>query len=42
MMDGSKGMSGFGWMMGGSVVVWILVLAVLILAILALMKYLRS
>jgi len=33
--------AGMGWMMGGMVVAWILILAVLILGIAALIKYLR-
>lgn len=35
-------MDGMGWMMGGMMLVWILGLVVLVLAILALIKYLRS
>ena len=38
MMNGS----GMGWMMGGMAIGWVLALAVLILAALALIKYLRS
>ena len=35
-------MQGTGWMMGGSVLIWILVVIVLVLAIAALIKYLRN
>ena len=35
-------MDGMGWMMGGMALVWILVLVVLVLAIVALVKYLRK
>jgi len=35
-------MDGMGWMMFGGAVVWVLVIAVLILAAAALIKYLRS
>ena len=38
MMNGS----GMGWMMGGMAIGWVLAVAVLILAVLALVKYLRS
>ena len=36
------GMDGMGWMMGGMAVAWILGLIFLVLAIAALIKYLRS
>lgn len=39
MMDGT---GGIGWMMGGMTLVWVLVVAVLVLAVLGLVKYLRS
>ena len=39
MMDG---MGGMGWMMFGGGVLWLLVVIVLILAVAALIKYLRS
>ncbi|MGX1501057.1 hypothetical protein ACSSV1_006126 [Labrenzia sp. MBR-25] len=35
-------MSGMGWMMGGGVVVWLLVLVLVVLGIAALIKYLRG
>lgn len=35
-------MDGMGWMMGGMTLVWILVLVVLVLTILALVKYLKK
>ena len=35
-------MQGTGWMMGGTALVWVLVVIVLVLAIAALVKYLRS
>jgi membrane protein YdbS with pleckstrin-like domain len=38
MMDGPSSM----WMMGGMALVWVLVLVVLVLAIAALVKYLRA
>ena len=38
MMNGS----GMGWMMGGMAVGWVLAIVVLILAVMALVKYLRS
>lgn len=37
MMDGSN-----MWMMGGMALIWILILVTLVLAIAALVKYLRS
>lgn len=36
------GMNGMGWMMGGMVLVWLLLIVVLALGIAALVKYLRS
>ncbi len=41
-MGQMMGGEGMGWMMGGMAIVWILVVAVLILGVLALIKYLRS
>lgn len=38
MMNGPMGM----WMMGGMALIWVLVLVTLVLAIAALVKYLRS
>ncbi len=38
MMDGASGM----WMMGGMALIWVLVLVALVLAIAALVKYLRA
>lgn len=38
MIDGSNSM----WMMGGMAIVWVLVIAALVLAIAALVKYLRA
>ena len=38
MMDGSSGM----WMMGGMALIWVLAIAALVLAIAALVKYLRT
>lgn len=35
-------MPGPGWMMGGAALIWVLVVIVLVLAIAALVKYLRS
>ena len=35
-------MEGMGWMMGGMALVWVLIVVVLVLAIVALIKYLRS
>lgn len=35
-------MQGSGWMMGGAALIWVLVVIVLVLAIAALVKYLRS
>ena len=35
-------MDGMGWMMGGMSLVWILILIVLVLAIIALVKYLKN
>lgn len=35
-------MEGMGWMMGGVALVWVLVVIVLVLAIAALIKYLRN
>ena len=35
-------MEGMGWMMGGAALVWALAVIVLVLAIAALVKYLRS
>lgn len=37
MMD----MAGMGWMMGGGIVITLLIVAVLVLAIVALVKYIR-
>lgn len=42
MMRAMMNESGMGWMMGGMVIGWLLGAALLILAILALVKYLRS
>ena len=42
MMSTMMNESGMGWMMGGMVIGWLLGAALLILAILALVKYLRS
>ncbi len=42
MMNGMMDGSGMGWMMGGMAIGWLLGVAVLILAALALFKYLRS
>ena len=39
-MTGSGG--AMGWMMGGMAVIWLLVVAVLVLGVIALVKYLRS
>lgn len=36
------GAGGMGWMMGGMAVVWLLAVAVLVLGLAALVKYLRS
>ncbi len=41
-MGQMMGGDGMGLMMGGMAIVWILVVAVLILGLLALIKYLRS
>lgn len=41
-MDMMNGMGGTGWMTGGGLVIWLLVLVVLVLAIAALIRYLRS
>lgn len=38
MMDGMMG----GWHMGGMAITWILVIVVLVLAIVALIKYIRG
>ncbi len=35
-------MSGMGWMMGGGIVIGILVVALLVLASMALLKYIRQ
>jgi len=35
-------MGGMEWMMGGMALIWILILVVLVLAIAALIKYLRT
>ena len=35
-------MDGMGWMMGGMALIWILALAVLVLGIAALVKYLKK
>ncbi len=42
MMNGMMNGSGMGWMMGGMAIGWILGITVLILAVFALIKYLRS
>jgi hypothetical protein len=42
MMNGMMDGSGGGWMMGGMAIGWLLGIAVLILAVFALIKYLRS
>ncbi len=42
MMNGMMNGSGMGWMMGGMTIGWLLGIAVLILAVFALVKYLRS
>jgi hypothetical protein len=42
MMNGMTDGSGMGWMMGGMAIGGLLGIAVLILAVLALIKYLRS
>ncbi len=41
-MNGMMNGSGMGWMMGGMAIGWLLGVAVLILAVFALIKYLRS
>lgn len=38
----AKMMDGMGWMMGGMALIWILALAVLVLGIAALVKYLMK
>lgn len=40
-MDCMQGMTGMGWMMGAMGAIWLLLAAVLILAIASLVKYLR-
>lgn len=35
-------MGGMGWMMGSMAVIWLLIVVVLVLAVAALIKYLRS
>ncbi len=42
MMNGMMDGSGMGWVMGGVAIGWLLGITVLILAVLALIKYLRS
>ena len=42
MMSGMMGSGSMGWMMGGMAVVWLLVVAVLVLGVFGLVKYLRS
>ena len=42
MMNGMMDGSGMGWMMGGMTIGWLLGITVLILAVFALIKYLRS
>ncbi len=42
MMNGMMDGSGMGWMMGGMAIGWLLGVVVLILALFALIKYLRS
>ncbi|MEP7057265.1 MAG: hypothetical protein ABI809_05780 [Caldimonas sp.] len=42
MMNGMMDGSGMGWMMGGMAIGWLLGVTVLILAVFALIKYLRS
>ncbi len=42
MMNDMMRGSGMGWMMGGMAVGWLLGVAVLVLAVFALIKYLRS
>jgi hypothetical protein len=42
MMNGMMNGSGMGWMMGGMTIGWLLGITVLILAVFALIKYLRS
>lgn len=37
-----SGMGDMGWMMGGMALIWLLIIVGLILAIVALIKYLRS
>lgn len=41
-MQNNSMMEGFGWMMGGTAIVGALFLVVLVLALFALIKYLRS
>lgn len=42
MMSMMHDMGSMGWMMGGMSLIWLLVVVVLLLAIAALVKYLRS
>ncbi len=42
MMNGMMAGSGMGWWMGGMVLGWVLGIAVLVLAVFALIKYLVS
>ncbi len=42
MMNGMMNGSGMGWMTGGMTIGWPLGIAVLVLAVFALIKYLRS
>jgi hypothetical protein len=42
MMNGMMDGSGMGWTMGGMAIGWLLGIVVLVLAVFALVKYLRS
>jgi hypothetical protein len=42
MMNGMMNGSGMGWMMGGMLIGWLLGAVLLVLGVLALVKYLRS
>jgi hypothetical protein len=42
MMNDMMNGSGMGWMMGGMAIVWLLGTVLLVLAVFALVKYLRS